>query len=276
MNALFGVDKPIGISSNSFLMRLKRKYGWKKCGYSGTLDPFASGLLIVGVGAYTRLFPYLDKSRKSYQATLWLGAKSQSLDIEQIDKIEDVQEFSKERILEVLETLKGNVSYIPPKFSAKHINGIRAYKLAREGVEFEIKQSKMEVFDLKLLAYCHPFVSFFVSVSEGGYVRSLGEIIANALGCSGSLSYLRRVQEGPIELKDSIKKLDALEALKLPKLTLEGFQDTIFYGKKFCLPDEFLIQKHQPYLILFKDFFSIIEFNEKKEAQYLLNRMPRC
>lgn len=276
MNALFGVDKPIGISSNSFLMRLKRKYGWKKCGYSGTLDPFASGLLIIGVGAYTRLFPYLDKSKKSYQATLWLGAKSQSLDIEQIDEIEDVQEFSKERILEVLETLKGNVSYIPPKFSAKHINGIRAYKLAREGVEFEIKQSKMEVFDLKLLAYCHPFVSFFASVSEGGYVRSLGEIIANALGCSGSLSSLRRVQEGPIELKDSIKKLDALEALKLPKLTLEGFQNQIFHGKKFCLPDEFLIQKHQPYLILFKDFFSIIEFNEKKEAQYLLNRMPRC
>ena len=95
MNALFAAHKPAGVSSNHVLTRLKRKYKFGKCGYSGTLDPFASGLLLVGVGAYTRLFDYLDKSTKSYEATLWLGAKSESLDIEQIESVECVREFKR-------------------------------------------------------------------------------------------------------------------------------------------------------------------------------------
>lgn len=276
MNALFAVDKPIGLSSNSFLMRLKKEYGWKKCGYSGTLDPFASGLLIIGVGAYTRLFPYLDKRIKTYEATLWLGAKSASLDIEQVQEIESVEEFSLEQISKLLESLKGKISYTPPRFSAKHINGKRAYELAREGVDFELRQSEMEVFEIELLSYHHPFISFRVSVSEGGYIRSLGEIIVKRLGCEGSLSYLRRICEGRISVPQEIKKLDVAQSLNLASLDLSCFKDQICHGKKFHLSQEMSAYSHQPYLITFDDFFSIIQLSESLEVQYLLNRIPKC
>ncbi|WP_027327794.1 tRNA pseudouridine(55) synthase TruB [Helicobacter pametensis] len=276
MNALFAVDKPIGISSNAFLMRLKKKYGWKKCGYSGTLDPFASGLLIVGVGAYTRLFPYLDKSKKVYEATLWLGAKSESLDIEQVHEVQMIQEFELGQILQVLSSLKGKITYIPPKFSAKHINGKRAYELAREGVSFELKASEMEVFELELMGYSHPFLSFRVSVSEGGYIRSLGELIARGLGCEGSLSYLRRIGEGNVRLEGEMQELQVFEGLSLPRVDLSEFIDEIGYGKKFRIPSNYGLRRHQAYLAVFEEFFSIIEIHENNQVHYLLNRIPKC
>lgn len=273
MNALFAVNKPIGLSSNQFLQRLKREYGWKKCGYSGTLDPFASGLLIVGVGAYTRLFPYLNKSVKTYEATLWLGAESASLDIEQLHCVSELVEYPLEKIESVLHSFVGRVSYFPPKFSAKHIGGKRAYELARAGLRFELKQSEMEVFEIELLAYAHPFVSFRVSVSEGAYIRSLGEMIAERLGCKGSLSRLKRIAEGGITLSRKIQKLDVLDCLSMRSLDLQDKEEMIFCGKKFVL--EGLIP-NEPYLLVFEDFFSIIEVNNQQEVQYRLNRIPLC
>lgn len=273
MNALFALNKPIGVSSNRFLMQLKRQYKWKKCGYSGTLDPFASGLLIVGVGAYTRLLPYLDKRIKTYEATLWLGARSKTLDIEGIDDIEKVGEYSLEEIKEVFKSLQGKIIYDPPKFSAKHIGGKRAYELAREGIEFTLKKSQMEVFDLKVLVYCHPFLSFRVNVSEGGYIRSLGEMIASKLGCKGSLSRLKRIKEGEIELPRYIQKIEALEMLGLKRLDLRDHQEAFYLGKKMKLPIQ---DPAGRYLIVFENFFSIIDLCENQEVIYRLNRMPRC
>ncbi|NOR57845.1 MAG: tRNA pseudouridine(55) synthase TruB, partial [Sulfurimonas sp.] len=98
MNRLFVAYKPTGISSNFFLSQLKRKYQNKKAGFSGTLDPFAKGVLLIGFGSHTKLFRFLDKTPKSYRATLWLGAASDSLDTELIENVEILQEFSKEKI----------------------------------------------------------------------------------------------------------------------------------------------------------------------------------
>lgn len=273
MNALYALNKPLGISSNHFLMKLKKQHRWKKCGYSGTLDPLASGLLIVGVGAYTKLFPYLDKQKKIYEATLWLGARSETLDREKIDQISFLPEFDLQEILKVCENLKGVISYVPPKFSAKHIQGQRAYDLARSGKSFVLQESQMEIFDFEILAYCHPFLSFRVSVSEGAYIRSLGQIIAHKLGCEGSLSSLKRIEEGGIKLPLQMKSLDVLECLKLKRLKLEQYKDHIFHGKKFLLNG---VLANTMYLVVFKDFFSIIEVNEKQEIQYRLNRIPLC
>lgn len=276
MNALFAAHKPAGVSSNHFLTRLKRKYKFGKCGYSGTLDPFASGLLLVGVGAYTRLFDYLDKSTKSYEATLWLGAKSESLDIEQIESVECVREFKRGRVEEVLESFVGQVKYTPPRFSAKHINGKRAYELAREGVEFALKECEMQIFEIKLLSYAHPFVSFRVKVSEGAYIRSLGELIAKKLGVCGALSALRRVSEGSVKLgSEELRELDALSHLDIGQIFLDGYEDEFKNGKKIKLNHQNLLI-HKPYLVVFDDFFSIIEVNENQEVKYRLNRMPRC
>lgn len=276
MNALFGANKPAGVSSNQFLTRLKRKYKLGKCGYSGTLDPFASGLLLVGVGAYTRLFDYLDKRSKVYEATLWLGVESESLDIERIERVECVKEVEVERIVELFASLVGEVEYIPPRFSAKHINGKRAYELAREGVEFELEKSVMRVFELTLLSYQHPFISFRAKVSEGAYIRSLGERIAKELGYSGALSALKRVSEGSVRLQSQeLVKLDVFSHLALSKIELPHYYNEIANGKKITIKESF-IQNNTPYLIVFDDFFSIIEVNENREIKYRLNRIPKC
>ena len=110
---------------------VKRKYNTKKVGFSGTLDPFATGCLIVATGQYPKLFQYLKKTPKSYGATLWLGANSESLDTENIDSVKIIPKVNKDLIKETLKSLEGELTYYPPKFSAKKINGKRAYDLAR-------------------------------------------------------------------------------------------------------------------------------------------------
>ncbi|HHB95239.1 MAG TPA: tRNA pseudouridine(55) synthase TruB, partial [Campylobacterales bacterium] len=132
-NRLFVVNKPIFKSSNRYMGYVKRKYNTKKVGFSGTLDPFATGCLIVATGQYTKLFQYLKKTPKAYSATLWLGANSSSLDIENIDSIKETKEFTIDEVYKALESLRGELIYYPPKFSAKKVNGKRAYDLAREG-----------------------------------------------------------------------------------------------------------------------------------------------
>ncbi|ANV97634.1 tRNA pseudouridine(55) synthase TruB [Helicobacter enhydrae] len=277
MNHLFVVDKPAGISSNAFLMRLKKQHKWKKCGYSGTLDPFASGALIIATGAYTRLFPYIKKGKKTYEATLWLGAKSASLDIEQIQSVQEVAEVEVGVLQSLMADLQGALRYTPPKFSAKHINGVRAYTLARSGVEFEMQEATMEIFEIELLHYRHPFVHFRICVSEGGYVRSVGEILAQRLGVVGALSSLRRVSEGEVELGRhcAMRELDPLSVLGCSRIVLESERERIFDGKKFQIQNQ-KNREGEVYCVVYDDFFSIISFKQDGEIRYHLNRMPRC
>lgn len=193
--------KPPNISSLSFANALKgglKNMGFpvKKIGFSGTLDPFAQGMLLLGINGYTKLLSHLDKSYKTYRAVLFLGLESRSLDIENIVKIHKVAPLNDDSIHNAIKNIKGIITYKPPKFSAKHINGMRAYTLMRQGINFDIKEIKTYIKNLKILNYCHPFLSFEVCMSEGGYVRSIGEMIASNLGLHGSLCSLERIQEG--------------------------------------------------------------------------------
>jgi tRNA pseudouridine55 synthase len=269
-NRLFVVNKPIFRSSNSYLSRIKRKYKTKKAGFSGTLDPFAKGTLVVAFGQYTKLFQFLKKSPKVYKATLWLGADGESLDIERVDKIEKVREFSEREIFEVFNSLLGEFSYTPPKFSAKKVDGERAYNLARDGEEFELKKITSEIYSIELINYSHPFLSFQVSVSEGSYIRSIGKEIANRLGTVGILSYLHRVSEGEFFF-DGEKSLNPLEYLDLLENSYLGDIEDLENGKKVKV-ENFAIQGDGKYLIKYGDFFSIIEI-ENGVVKYLLNRI---
>ena len=248
---LLAAHKPKNISSNHFLTRLKKHIGEPKAGYSGTLDPFASGLLVIGFGQYTRLLPFLQLTPKRYRATLWLGARSPTLDIQGIESVRQIPPFSLERVAEVLDSLTGEIAYTPPRFSARHIDGTRAYKLAREGVEF----------------------------------RSLGEMIAQRLGVEGALSALHRISEGSISLLspaqphahiklDSLSYplfvLDSVKALPFPTLELSKHKSLISNGARFALQSV----KSGVYKTYFEDFFSIIEVLANKEVRYLYNRIP--
>ena len=270
MNRLFVACKPAGIGSNAFLGRLKRKYGVKKAGFSGTLDPFAKGVLVIGFGSYTRLFRFLDKTPKTYRATLWLGAKSPSLDTENIEKVEILPPFSEQKVKEVVESFRGELTYTPPIFSAKKIDGKRAYDLAREGKEVELKKVTSTIHEIKLLHYMHPFVTFEATVSEGTYIRSLGELIAKKLGVDGSLSMLERVREGRFVYEDE-KPLDIRTALVIPKNEYLGDPDNLKYGRKLALED--LSNKNEgTYYLDSGEFLSIIKI-ENGSVKYELGRV---
>ncbi|MCE3038335.1 tRNA pseudouridine(55) synthase TruB [Helicobacter anatolicus] len=267
--------KPVFLSSNQYLHRLKKKYQIKSGGYLGTLDPFAKGAMILAFGQYTRLLPHIKKPSKVYRATLWLGIKSDSLDIENIKNVQEVPSVSLEKIHEVLQSLQGVIKYYPPKFSAKHVNGKRAYDLARLGVEFTLKESQMQIYAIKLLSYNHPFLSFEVRVSSGAYVRSLGDMIAERLGSFGALSMLERVEDGGVRvMQREERELGVLEVLDYPVLKKEDqrLRDIIYHGKKTCLKNV----KFGTYIVDFDDFFSIIEIAKDGSIQYLLNRINKC
>jgi tRNA pseudouridine55 synthase len=251
---------------------VKRKYGTKKVGFSGTLDPFATGCLIVATGQYTKLFQYLNKTPKSYKATLWLGANSPSLDIEKIDSIKDVKPFDLQTIEDVLATLLGELTYYPPKFCAKKINGKRAYELARAGEEVTLKTITSNIYDIKLLNYNHPFVHFEAKVSEGTYIRSLGALIADALGVDGTLSSLHRIHEGQFHYNNE-KALNPFTHLALPSNVYTGDEVFMELGEKLGV-EYFQIQEDGIYLIETSQFFSIIEILNK-EVKYRFNRIPK-
>ena len=270
LNKLVVVKKPMFFSSNSYLNKIKRKYKNKKAGFSGTLDPFASGCLIVAFGQYSKLFKYLSKTPKTYRTTVWLGVTSDSLDIENIESINEVESLQENKIIDEIEKLKGDITYIPPKYSAKKINGKRAYDLAREGKEVELKESTMNIVNTKFISYSHPFITFEATVSEGSYIRSLAQILLKKLNTVGTLSYLERLNEGKFFYENE-KDLNPLDYLDIKRNDYSGTKEWLYDGKKISL--EYLsIKEEGKYLIVFDDFFSIIQIQEN-EVKYLLNKV---
>ena len=272
MNRLFVVNKPIFRTSNGYMGYIKRKYGTKKVGFSGTLDPFATGCLIVATGQYTKLFQYLNKAPKSYKATLWLGVNSPSLDIEKVDSIKEIKPFKQKKIEEILHSLQGELSYYPPKFCAKKINGVRAYELARAGEEIDLKTITSTIYDIKLINYNHPFVHFEAKVSEGTYIRSLGSLIADKLDVDGTLSSLHRIHEGQFYFDDE-KALNPFTHLALPSNIYTGDDTFMELGKKIDI-EYFETKADGVYLIELKNFFSIVEINNN-DVTYRFNRITK-
>ncbi|XOB62636.1 tRNA pseudouridine(55) synthase TruB [Campylobacterota bacterium DY0563] len=270
LNKLIVVKKPIFRSSNSYLNQIKRKYRNKKAGFSGTLDPFACGCLIVAFGQYSKLFQFLKKTPKTYRTVVWLGASSESLDIENIIDIKDEKKLNEKLIKNEIEKLVGTHEYYPPKFSAKKIDGKRAYDLAREGKEVEMKKSTMNIYDTKFISYRHPFITFEASVSEGSYIRSLAQILLQRLNRVGTLSFLDRLNEGEFKFENE-KDLNPIDYLDLEENIYFGDKSYFENGKKIQ-KKYFKYQEDGKYLIRFDTFFSIIQI-ENDEIKYLLNKV---
>ncbi len=273
MNRIFVAYKPTGLSSNQFLGRLKRKYKVKKAGYSGTLDPFAKGVLIVAFGNFTRFFRFLDKTPKSYRATLWLGAKSDTLDIEHVTDPKIIMPFEEKRIISVLESLKGDLEYTPPAFSAKKIDGVRAYDLARAGEEVALKKIRSTIYEIKLIHYCHPFVTFEATVSEGTYIRSLGEMITSKLGVDGALSALERLREGSFCYNNE-NPISPLDALSMQRVNFSGDINDVWLGKKISV-ESLDTDKDGIYLLHDDKLAAVLEIKDKK-VSYLINKVDLC
>lgn len=274
MNKLFVAYKPSGIGSNLFLSRLKRKYNNKKAGFSGTLDPFAKGVLLIGFGSHTKLFRFLDKAPKIYRATLWLGALSDSLDTETIRHVEVLPEFPHAIVEAAVKSLKGELEYEPPIFSAKKINGMRAYDLARAGKEVVLNKINSTIYESKLLNYSHPFVTFEATVSEGTYIRSLGLMVAKKVGAAcGSLSALERLSEG-VFFYNNEEVLDIKKSLNIPQNYYLGENDNLKYGRALAWED-LQIRENGTYWLDNGATIAIINI-ENEQVKYELGRIDIC
>lgn len=195
------IDKPAGISSFGVVAKvrgyLRNECGHKvKVGHTGTLDPFATGLLILLSGKMTKKSNEFLKLDKEYIADLKLGFKSSTGDPEgEIEKVDDRVPDAKE-IEDILQTFIGEIEQIPPKYSAIKINGQRAYKLARKGVDFEVPMRKIRIYNIEVLKYEYPRLAIRCQVSSGTYIRTLAEDIGLKLGVGAYLTALRRTKIG--------------------------------------------------------------------------------
>lgn len=205
-NGFLLIDKPEGPSSFAAVKRARKVFKTKKAGHCGTLDPLASGLLIVAVGKGTRLIPDLLIEPKVYEFGIQFGKTTSTLDREGEILAEGGRLPSADEIKDVLPEFKGTISQTPPKFSAIKINGVPAYKLARKEKEFEIKSREINIFELSLLDYDieSGVADMRVECSGGTYVRVLCEQIAQKLSTYGYASYIRRVMVGEYSLSDAV------------------------------------------------------------------------
>jgi tRNA pseudouridine55 synthase len=206
------LDKPPGFSSTQALARSKRMLGARKAGHTGTLDPFATGLLPLVFGEATKFSRFLIDATKSYQATLRLGIETSTGDPEGSVISQNPVDVNSAKIDEVLLNLVGFQDQIPPMHSAVRIGGRRLYQLAREGVEVERAARRIEIRELRRVALEGEELVVYVTCTKGTYVRTLAMEIGTALGCGAYLTGLRRTAVGSFRLEDAVT-LEELERL---------------------------------------------------------------
>ena len=211
-DGLLLIDKEEGVTSRYVDNAIQRLFHTRKVGHLGTLDPFATGLLIVAVNKATKYLQFLPDEEKTYQARLILGKKTATGDKtgEVIDEC-DVPNLDQTRIQDVLSSFLGESTQIPPMTSAIKIDGVALYKLAHKGKEIERQPRLVSIHEISLLHYEGNIIDFRAKVSKGTYIRTLGEDIASALGTVGYLESLRRLEVGNITLEGA-KKLSEVDS----------------------------------------------------------------
>jgi tRNA pseudouridine55 synthase len=200
------VDKPIGLTSHDVVQVIRRGTGIRRAGHTGTLDPRASGVLVVLIGPAVRLSEYVSASDKRYQATIRLGSSTDTYDADGIAtrSTVSVDSITEERFNEVLEQFIGEIEQVPPPYSAIKVKGRKAYEMAREGEEVDLTPRKIQVYTLEVLEWAPPEVVIDVYCSSGTYVRSLANDLGNTLGCGAHLVGLRRTKSGRFTLRDAV------------------------------------------------------------------------
>ena len=199
------IDKPEGITSHDVVDWIRRKGSFDKVGHTGTLDPLATGLLILLIGQATRNASRFLQDEKSYEAVMALGVSTETGDREgKPVRHGSYQQVRRESVVEAFQTLQGVVEQIPPMYSAVKQRGRKLYELARKGLSVERVPRKITIRLLELREFYPPTVSFFLICSKGTYVRSLVEAIGEKLGCPCHLTSLRRTQAGSFSVTEAV------------------------------------------------------------------------
>ena len=265
------INKPKGWTSFDVVNKLKHMLKPLKVGHLGTLDPMATGVLLVTVGKATKLFDIMQEKRKTYISTFEFGYSTDTLDstgktIKICEKIP-----TKDEILKIIPKFIGKISQMPPKYSAKSINGYRAYDLARQGIEFELKPKIVEVYNIKLLSYENNKLEIEIQCGSGTYIRSIGRDIAQELDSLATMIELVRTDVGNFNLRNciDINDIDNVQDIILPIKEILSFEKLeIDNNEKFKLLNgqTLTINKSNGVYALEDEFdtIALIEINQNK------------
>ena len=226
------IDKPLGWTSFDAVKRLRgalsRRLGLKKIkvGHAGTLDPLATGVMIICTGKATKRIDELQAGIKEYIATIALGATTPSFDLEtEIDATYPTEHITEELVRSVLDRFTGAIQQIPPAYSACKVDGHRAYKLARKGHEVELKPKTLVIDEMELLSFSPTEITIRTVCSKGTYIRALARDIGQALGSGGHLTALRRTRVGAICIDDCLSVADAANLIREAELAPQPDKD---------------------------------------------------
>lgn len=248
MDGLILIDKPQELTSHDIVAKLRDILNFKKIGHCGTLDPLATGLLVITLGKATRLFPFLSKTDKTYEGRIRLGFSTDTYDATGKPASPKKKKYpDKNSLQKTIRKFKGEISQLPPPYSAKKYKGKPLYSLARGKKEFQLKPSHITIYSFQLTQYQPPEFEFIVKCSSGTYIRSLAHDLGQILGCGAHLSELTRTETGNFQLKQSFS-LDEIR-----EITRKGRIE------EFIIPMESLLPEF-PKIIL-KDRGSVLARN---------------
>ena len=214
---LLNLDKPAGITSRAAVDRVARPLRGVKVGHAGTLDPLASGVLVVCVGAATRLIEYVQNMPKTYRAVVRLGARSDTLDADgQVTETEGPTPPGAAEVRAALAAQVGTIAQLPPAFSALKVAGRRAYDLARAGAVVDLAPRSVRIDRIDVLGYAWPLLELEIECGSGTYIRSIARDVGEALGCGGLVAALTRTRIGPF------MQAEALDPMSLSAATIPG------------------------------------------------------
>ena len=247
LNGWLNVSKEKGITSHDLVYKVRKALKIKKVGHAGTLDPLATGVMVIAVGKATRLIRFLTET-KAYKAEIYLGITTSTLDAEgEIIKQTEVN-VTEEQVVNIIRKYTGKIKQIPPMASAVHHNGIRLYQLARQGIEVERAARDVEIFSIKLLSFKSPKIEIEVKCQSGTYIRTLADDIGNELACGAHLSKLERIEANEIfDIKHSLivteispEQLLQLDfpLINLPEIRLDKLESARYIqGQYLTLPE---------------------------------------
>ncbi len=205
VSGILVVDKPIGMSSHQVVQEVRRGTGIRRVGHAGTLDPRASGVLVILIGPAVRLSEYVSANDKRYQAIIRLGNATDTYDSEgKFTRETSPVNITEEEFAAALEGFVGHIEQTPPPYSAVKVKGRKAYEMARKGEKVELKSRMIDVYHLELLEWAPPEAVVDVYCSSGTYIRSLANDLGEKLGCGAYLSGLRRTKSGHFSLRDAV------------------------------------------------------------------------
>lgn len=238
LDGILIINKPKGITSHDVVAKCRKILKTKKVGHTGTLDPLATGVLVVCVGKATKLVEFLTCDDKIYDVEMKLGIQTDTGDITgNIISTQTISELT--NVEEIIKSFIGKQKQIPPMYSAIKQNGVKLYELARKGIEVERKERDIEIFDITNIKVNEETIKFTAHVSKGTYIRVLCEDIAKRLGTCGTMTELNRIKSGKFSIKDaceieeiSEEKIVSMENLFDKKITIEKDLDKLLNGMK--------------------------------------------